>query len=576
MINKDLLNYLGSKKRCIFIIVILNCIGLLLSVLTTGSFVLAIYYFVNYAANNSDSFVNGIYALLGALGFGLLRILAGYYSSKFSVALADYVTYKLRHETYEKYLELDGKTPFTTNEMAQLSTEGIEQLRLYYSNYLPSFFYAMIAPILLFIIIMFFDWTVALLYLCCVPLIPMSIVAVSKWAKKIFAKYWNQYTALGDGFLDNTKGMKELKIFSYDQKKQEQMDGSAEGFRKITMKVLTMQLASVTIMDLVAFGGAAVGIVLSLNSMRNGLHSLVAIPSDFALYIVMFMILIGAEFFLPMRALGSAFHIAMNGATAGKKIMTLFDIPVIEDGKKELTNIETIEFDHVNFKYEENPVLVDVSFKMDKGLYSLVGLSGSGKSTMAKLLSRTIRPISGEIKINGININEFTKKSFYKNIAYISNSSYIFHTDIRSIFKFYNPNITDERIKELLKEVKLDHLPLDYVIQEDYTNISGGEKQRLTLALYLSGEFNLYIFDEITSNIDIESEEIILEKIKELSKDKIVMMISHRLKSTEYSKEVNYLEDGKIILSDTFNNLLNKDNEFSRLYKLQDSMEVVL
>ena len=254
--------------------------------------VLSIKDFINNEINL------GIIKILLVFFLALLKVITTKISSNLSTKLADYVVFKLRDDTYNKFLRVHGRTPFTTQEMAQLSTEGIEQLRLYYSNYLPSFFYAMFAPILLFIMFMFINIPVAITYLVCVPLIPLSIVMVSKWAKKIFNKYWNQYTSLGDSFLDNTSGMKELKIFAYDEIKAKQMMNESEEFRKITMKVLTMQLASITIMDLVAYGGAGIGIVLSLIAMKNGLD----------VYLALFIILIGAEFFLPMRALGSAFH----------------------------------------------------------------------------------------------------------------------------------------------------------------------------------------------------------------------------------------------------------------------------
>ena len=564
MLDKDLLKYLGEKRYFLVFIVIFNVFGLALNVLVTASLVLATSYFIEL------KWMNGIYATLATLLFGLLKIVATLVTNKLSNLLADYVTKKLRSETYEKYLALEGKTPFTTSEMAQLSTEGIEQLRLYYSTYIPSFFYAMIAPLLLFFLILFIDlpktWPVALLYIACVPLIPISIISVSKFAKKIFNKYWDKYIGLGNSFLDNTKGMKELKIFKYDEAKQKQMEGESEGFRKITMKVLVMQLASVTIMDLVAFGGAGIGIAISLSQMLN--HGL-------DIYITIFLILIGAEFFLPMRALGSAFHVAMNGATAGKKIMKLLNLPVKENGKEELTSINKVSMKNLSFGYEDNMILQNINFEFKKGLYSLVGLSGSGKSTIAKLFSQVIDPKAGEIEINDKDITSYTLKSFYEKVAYISANTYIFHQSIRESFKFYNPSIDEETMQKLLKKVKLEHLSLDYVVQEDSTNLSGGEKQRLALALYLSKEFDFYIFDEVTSNIDIESEEIILSIIKEISKEKIVLMISHRLKSTAISNKIYYLDNGEIVVSGEYEELLASDNKFKDLYETQNRLEVV-
>lgn len=560
MLDKELLKYIKGKKKNIAIIVIFNVLGLFLSVAITASLIFAVKNFIN-----RDMF-KGIYLLLLTISCALLKVITAYVSSYSSNKLADYVVYKLRYDTYFKYLNLKGKTPFTTSEMAQLSTEGIEQLRLYYSVYIPSFFYAMIAPLLLFVMFMFIDVPVAIVYLVCVPLIPASIIMVSKWAKKIFNKYWDKYTALGDSFLDNTSGMKELKIFLYDKKRQEEMMEESEGFRKITMKVLTMQLASVTIMDLVAFGGAGIGIVLSLNAMLNGLD----------VYKTLFMVLIGAEFFLPMRALGSSFHVAMNGATAGKKVIKLLEQKEEKRINKELENISNVSLEKVAFSYDQKNVLENINIKLDKGFYSIVGVSGSGKSTIAKLFINDIKANEGIVKINQTDINEVSLSSFYKKMCYVSNNTYLFHQSIKESFKFYNNSISEEKMKELLRIVKLDYFTdLDYVINDTSTNISGGEKQRLILAFYLANEYDFYIFDEATSNIDVDSEKIILDVIKEIAKEKIVLFISHRLKNVIDSKYIYYLQDGNIVEEGSGEYLLSTNSKFKQLYDYQSELEEV-
>ena len=559
MLDKDLLKYIDGKRKNIFVIVVFNILGLLLSVSITACLIYSVYSFIN------EKFINGIYFLIATLVASILKILTTYISSYAANKLADYVVYKLRYDTYSKFLRLKGNTPFTSSEMAQLSTEGIEQLRLYYSIYIPSFFYAMIAPIMLFILFMFINISVAIIYLVCVPLIPMSIIMVSKWAKKIFNKYWDQYTSLGDSFLDNTQGMKELKIFLYDNKRQEEMAIESEGFRKITMKVLTMQLASVTIMDIVAFGGAGIGIALSLNAMRNGLD----------IYMTLFMILIGAEFFLPMRALGSSFHVAMNGATAGKKVIKLLEMKEQQLGRISVAKIDNIRLDNVSFSYDERPILDNININMNKGFYSIVGLSGSGKSTIAKLCINNIKPTIGKVLIDNNCSNDINLVEFYNKACYVSNNTYIFNRSIRDSFKFYNKNIKEEEMINLLTLVKLNHFDLDYVINDTQSNLSGGEKQRLVLAFYLSNNYDFYIFDEATSNIDIESEEIIIDIIKKLSLNSIVLFISHRLKNVIDSGYIYYLENGKIIEEGNSDYLLSIDSKFKKLYEYQTSLEEV-
>jgi ATP-binding cassette subfamily C protein len=324
-----------------------------------------------------------------------------------------------------------------------------------------------------------------------------------------------------------------------------------------------MQLASITIMDLVAFGGAGVGIVLSLIAMKNGLD----------IYYALFIILIGAEFFLPMRTLGSAFHVAMNGATAGKKVIKLLSCSDYQDGDDAVFDINVIELNNVSFKYDNNEVLKNVSLTLNKGFNSIVGLSGSGKSTIAKLCSKIEKVSSGSIVINDINIDDIKSSDLYQKICYISNNTYIFHQTIRESFKFYNKDITEEEMINLLDSVRLNHFSLDLKINDQNSNISGGEKQRLALAFYLSNNYDLYIFDEATSNIDVDSEEIILEKINEIAKSKIVLFISHRLKSVVNSNNIYFLENGYIVEKGKFEELVNKNSKFNELYNFQNSLE---
>lgn len=564
MLDKELLLFIKGKRYYLVLNVLFNTLSLLFNIGLTFSLVYSLYSFVNL--NYSD----GINYLLLTLFLIFFRILGGYLANSYSIKLANYVTSKLRKETYNKFLSLNTNIPFSINEMSQLSTEGIEQLRLYYSNYLPSFFYSMIAPLILFIVFSFINIYVSLVYLICIPLIPLSIIMVSKWAKKLFNKYWDIYLSLGDSFLDNLRGMKELKIFLYSKKREEELKNSSEDFRKITMKVLTMQLYSVTIMDFVAYGGASIGIVLSLNAIMGGL----------IWYLGLFLIILGSEFFLPLRRLGSAFHVAMNGMTAGKKIIKLLKIDEVKRDIELTESIKSIDVDNLSYHYEnKDNVLNDINLHLETGFYSLIGVSGSGKSTLGKILLNVINGYEGQILINNkYPLDRITLNSFYSKSAYISSSTFIFSKSIRELFQFYNPTLNDEMILSLLKKVKMDqfislHGGLDYKINDKVSNISLGEKQRLIIACYLANDYDFYIFDEATSSIDMESEKIILDIILELSKTKIVINITHRIKNSMLSKEIFYLENSRIVEKGSFDTLMKQDGKYQKVYNYQLSLE---
>lgn len=566
MLDKELFAYIKEKKGYLFATVIINIFGLILNLGITSSLIYAIYVFINSLA--TKGFIVLGLAVLLAISKAITIII----STKLTTKLADYVVLKLREDTYTKFLALNTNIAFSVNEMAQLSTEGIEQLRLYYSLYLPSFFYAMIAPLLLFVLFSFIDVVVALVYLVCIPLIPLSIVLVSKWAKRIFNKYWDIYLGLGDSFLDNVKGMKELKIFQYDKKRVKEMQESSEEFRKITMKVLVMQLYSVSIMDLVAYGGAGIGIVLALISLQNGL----------SWYLALFIILVGAEFFLPLRRLGSAFHIAMNGATAGKKVMKL--LKAEEQIRPEEINgsLYSLSIKNLNFNYPDKPLILEnINMEFNKGLYSIVGTSGSGKSTLAKIMANILNDYQGNVLFNAKwEAKEISLKGFYQKVAYVAASSYMMNKTIKEQFRFYNPNMTETRMWELLELVKMTETikrngGLDFLVKEGATNISGGEKQRLLIAYYLAKDYDFYIFDEATSNIDSESESIILAILENLSKNKIVINITHRLKNVLTSNYIYFLENSKIKEEGKVEELLARPSTFRHIYQYQTNLEVI-
>ncbi len=564
MIDKNIIKLVNNKKKDVVKITIFNTISLLLNISFSASVCYGIYLII------TNNFLDKIYIILPLILLIIVsRFLLNNLIGKIKAQLGEDIKTDLRKRLFDKSLTLGvSRHQYASNStMTQLTVEGIEQLDLYFTTFLPNFIYGLIAPLILFIICMFIEVKTAFVLLFALPLIPVTIIGVSKYAKKIFAKYWGKYTSMGDAFLDSLEGMKELKIFDYDQQQQTHINESSEEFRRITMKVLVMQLASLTIMDLVAYGGAAVAIIVTLTSMTS---------TSINPILALFLILMCADFFLPMRALGSAFHIAMNGATAGNKILNFLEIEELNWGDKSLEKINRIELKSVTFSYDKKIVLNDINIKFTKGLNGLVGFSGSGKSTIASLLIGKL--FNDEVYVNNEKLFSFSKEQFYSKVGLVSVESYLFNKSIRQNFLYVNKNITDDEILEYLDIVNMkDYIlslgGLDYVILENSENISGGQKQRIILACNLSIKKDLYIFDEATSNIDTESEEIINEVINSLSKDSIVIVISHRLHNIVNSKIIHYLEKGIVLESDTHNNLMNKKGKYYDLYTKQLSLE---
>lgn len=567
MIDKQLLKLIGGNKKYIFIAVILQIIGLLVNVGITASICWAIYLLIIKVA--PIMFVYPAILLL-------ICIIIRYFTTRITSAVKDklgrVIKKDLRERTYNKIVKLGVRSTDGTSMagLTQISMEGIEQLDLYYSSYLPQFFFAMVAPIVLFFICVWIDWRTSLILLACVPLIPLSIIAVSKYAKKIFAKYWGKYTSMGDKFLDSVQGLKELKIYKADAKQHVKMNESAEEFRKITMKVLVMQLASTTIMDFVAYGGAAVGITLAIcGTAFWGLNPILAL----------FLTLVAVEFFLPLRAFGSAFHIAMNGASAGKKIMSILNTPEPIWGTEEVSD-RTIKLSDVSFSYDGvRPVLKNANMTFpEKGMTAIVGESGSGKSTVVNMLSGAIRANKGIVTVGDIPLEKLSRDSFYSHLAIVSYNTYIFNETVRENFRLANKNVTDAEIYCALRKVNLLEFimtdgGLDKPISEDANNISGGQKQRLALAVSLVADKDIYVFDEATSNIDIDSELIIMNNIKELSRDKSVIVISHRLANVINADNIYYMANGEVKESGSHAVLLSEGVGYKELFSAQKNLE---
>ena len=571
MIDKKLLALLGDNKKYIFYAVGLMIVGLFANLAITASICYAIQYAADFASSAT-----------GAQGFILpavivvIAMVVRYVTSRMIGDLKDTlgrnVKKDLRQKIYDKIIKLGVRTTdnMSMAGLTQLSMEGVEQLDLYYSAYIPQFFYAMIAPIILFVVTVRINWAVALVLLACVPLIPMSIIAVSRYAKKIFAKYWGKYTSMGDSFLDSVQGLKELKIFQADAAQNIKMNETSEEFRKITMKVLVMQLASTTIMDMVAYGGAGLGIALTIHAVVNG---------SLSAYAALFLILVAVDFFLPLRAFGSAFHIAMNGASAGNKILSLLAQPNPVWGSETVDSTE-ITVKDVTFSYDgKRDVLKHASMNFGStGMCAIVGESGSGKSTVVNLLLGAYHPQQGSILVGNKPLETLSRESYYSHISVVSYNTYIFNETIRQNFMLAKVNVTENEIYTALKKVNLydfivDNSGLDKVITEDAANISGGQKQRLALAINLVANKDIYIFDEATSNIDIDSEAIIMNNIKELSKEKSVIVISHRLANVVAADTIYFIEDGEVKEHGTHNELMNMHEGYAKLYTTQKKLE---
>lgn len=511
-----------------------------------------------------------------ALGAVLVRMGCFVLSSRMSFLSSKSVKQVLREKIYGKLLRLgvSYKENVRSSEVVQVAVEGVDQLETYFGSYLPQFFYAVLAPVTLFLVLLPISWISAVVLLCCVPLIPISIAAVQTWAKKLLAKYWGQYTALGDTFLENLQGLTTLKIYQADERRQEEMNQEAENFRKITMKVLTMQLNSITIMDLVAYGGAALGGILAVRQFLTG---------EILLSECLFIILLAADFFLPMRLLGSFFHIAMNGMAASDKIFKLLDLPEPVKGTRAVSKENGLCSRDLTFAYEkERPVLKQVSLCVEAGTFTaIVGESGCGKSTLASVFMGKNRNYEGEVLLggnDGIPLSEIAEESLMKQITYVGHAGYLFKGTIRENLLLAKPNGTDEEFWEVLEKMKLaDFLRseqgLDTMLAEKGSNFSGGQCQRLVMARALLHDSPIYIFDEATSNIDAESENDMMEQIYRMKGKKTVLLISHRLANVTAADKIYVLEQGKVTEQGNHEELIAQNGVYAKLWNTQQELE---
>ena len=569
MFDKRLMLMCPESKKYILGNILLQFLELCLNVLMIVTIALS----VQRLYDSTWMLQNLLLPMLILLCTVILRFFTTRYAVRMSYLASRTVKRVMREKIYGKLLRLGTsyREHVTTAELVQEAVEGVDQLESYFGQYVPQFFYAFMAPIALFFLFGFGgSWKVAAVLLICVPLIPGAIMMVQKIAKKILAKYWGQYMQLGSTFLENLQGMTTLKTYQADAYKNVEMNKESEHFRKVTMAVLTMQLNSVTIMDFVAYGGAALGILLAAQAFISG---------SIGLANVIFMILLSADFFLPMRRLGSYFHVAMNGMAASDKIFKFLGEEEPKE-KKETVQRGGIELKNVRFAYEkEREILHGVSLTIpEKSFISIVGESGSGKSTIASLIMGRNTISDGSLTIGGKEINALSEDSLMQAITYVGTGSVFFKGTVRENLLLAAPHADDAALWKALDDCALsDYLKtqngLDTLLLENAGNLSGGQKQRLALARAMLHDSPVYIFDEATSNIDIESEETILSLIRSLTKTKTVVMISHRLANVTDTDCIYVMQNGTVAESGKHEELLNKNGAYAKLWRVQAALE---
>lgn len=571
MIKTRLTKLLSHSKKYIAYTVFWQWIGLLAQV--TAVFTIADLF--GYVLENTLTMSHLKSTFLLLLVVIVIRYTCERMSARTSYQASVDVKRILREKIYDKMLKLGASYNeyVSSSEVVQVSTEGVEQLETYFGKYLPQLFYSLLAPITLFIILCRVNFKASIILLICVPLIPMSIVAVQKFAKKLLSNYWSTYTGLGDSFLENLQGLTTLKIYQADKMKAEEMDQESEKFRKITMKVLTMQLNSISVMDIVAYGGAAVGMIIALLEYLHG---------NINMQGTLCIILLASEFFLPLRLLGSFFHIAMNGMAASDKIFKILDLPETSTGKEVLPEGElNIVFNDVHFSYEEDrEILKGIEMTLPQGSFiSLVGESGCGKSTIAGILAGKNKDYKGQITIGDIPLKDINEEDLMKHVVLVRHNSYLFKGTVEENLLMADPHATIEEMEEVLEKVNLlaflnTQDGINTKLLEKASNLSGGQCQRLAIArALLKKDASVYIFDEAASNIDIESEELIMNVIHELAKTKTVLLISHRLANVVKSDMIYFLQDGLIKESGTHEELMTQNGAYKHLFESQMVLE---
>lgn len=570
MFDKRLLRMVPAARKYIVGSVLLQWVALLANIglfLLIGTFMQSVWRGLATPAAFAQLVVTALVAIV-------VRLVCQTAAQRMGQAAAAEAKRVIRQEVYEKLVRLGPsyKESVATSEAVQVSVDGVEQLEAYFGSYLPQLFYALLASLTLFVCLAPLCLPAAIVLLVLVPLIPASIMAVQKIAKRIMRTYWGSYTDLGGMFLESIQGLTTLKIYQADERRHQVMNDEAETFRKATMRLLTMQLNSITIMDLFAFGGAAAGIIVMLFQFRGGA---VTFAGAFA------FALLAAEFFIPLRTLGSFFHTAMNGMAAAEKMYALLDAAEPPSGSRTVDPACTdVLCKGVGYSYDgERTALADATVEAPHGSFvGITGESGSGKSTLAGILTGANGRYSGEVSIGGVDLRDISRASLRATVTLVPFNGYLFEGTVRSNLLMAKPNATDEELWHALERCRLDGFVraaggLDAPVTSEGSNLSGGQRQRLVMARAVLHDTPIYVFDEATSNIDAASEEAILEFIEELAQTKTVIMISHRLAALKNANRIYVFENGRVVQSGTHAELAEAEGAYGRLWAQQAALE---
>lgn len=570
MIKPWLIRMVGKTRLYIALHVLVSWIGLVANVVVISN----IARLLQALFGHTYTAVIGQQTLWLSIAAIAVRIVCALLAANLSFRASDEVKRILREKIYQKLCRLGVSytEKIGTSEAVQIAGEGVDQLEIYFGSYLPQLFYSLVAPVTLFFIFMTISVKAAVVLIICVPLIPVAIMGVQQIAKRLLKQYWGVYADLGGTFLDNVQGLTTLKIYEADEERHKKMNEQSERFRRITMRVLYMQLNSITVMDLIAYGGAAAGIILSVLEFQAGHITLAG---------AVMIVLLSADFFIPLRQLGSFFHVAMNGMAASDKMKQLFDLPEDNTRKEAFPEgIAGLHLSHVDFSYDgKRKILKDVSMDVRSGSFvCLVGESGCGKSTIASLITGVKAGYAGSIRYGEKELSTLSEQGIMEHVTLVNHNAYLFRGTVRDNLKMAAPDADDSRLIAALKEANVyDFLTgeqgLDTPVAEQGLNFSGGQRQRIAIARALLHDTPFYIFDEATSNIDVESEELIMDTVRALSGKKTVLLISHRLANVVGADQICVMDQGQIIETGTHEELIAKNGRYHSLYQSQYDLE---